>query len=35
MELEEALPLVPRGHRMVRKRKAFVVEPTKYGAAFL
>jgi hypothetical protein len=31
VELVEALPLVPRGRRVVRKCKAFVVEPTRYG----
>jgi hypothetical protein len=35
VELVEALPSVPRGHRVVRKRKANVVEPTRYGAAVL
>ncbi|XP_025819844.1 atherin-like [Panicum hallii] len=33
MELVEALPLVPRGRRVVRKRKAFVVEPTSPSAS--
>jgi hypothetical protein len=35
VELVEALPSVPRGRRVVRKRKANVVEPTRYGAAIL
>jgi hypothetical protein len=35
MELVEALPSVPQGHRVVRKRKASVVEPTRYGATVL
>jgi hypothetical protein len=35
MELVEALPSVRRGRRVVRKRKANVVEPTRYGAAVL
>jgi hypothetical protein len=35
VELVEALPSIPRGRRMVRKRKANVVEPTRYGAAVL
>jgi hypothetical protein len=33
--LVEALPLVPRGRRVVRKRKAYVVEPTSYESAVL
>jgi hypothetical protein len=33
--LVEALPLVPRGHRVVRKRKAHVVEPPRYDAAVM
>jgi hypothetical protein len=35
VELVELLPSVPRGHRVVRKRKANVVESTKYGTAVL
>jgi hypothetical protein len=35
VELVEALPSVPRGHQVVRKRKANVVEPTRYGAVVL
>jgi hypothetical protein len=35
MELTEALPLVPRGRRVVRKRKAHVVEPSRYEVATL
>jgi hypothetical protein len=35
MELVEAFPLVPQGHRVVHKRKACVVEPIRYGAAVL
>jgi hypothetical protein len=35
VELAEALPLVPQGHRVVRKRKAHVVEPPRYEAAIL
>jgi hypothetical protein len=35
VELVEALPLVPRGRRVVHKCKACVVEPTRYGAAVL
>jgi hypothetical protein len=35
VELVEALPLVLRGRRVVRKRKVFVVDPTRYGAAVL
>jgi hypothetical protein len=35
VELVEALPSVPRVHRVVRKRKANIVEPTRYGAAVL
>jgi hypothetical protein len=35
VELVEALPSVPRGHRVVRKRKANVVESTRYGTAIL
>jgi hypothetical protein len=35
VELVEALPSVPRGRRVVRKHKANIVEPTRYGAAIL
>jgi hypothetical protein len=35
VELVEALPLVPRGRRLVPKHKACVVEPTRYGATVL
>jgi hypothetical protein len=35
VELVEALPSVPRGRWVVRKRKANIVEPTRYGAAIL
>jgi hypothetical protein len=33
VELVEALPLIPRGRRVVHKGKAFVVEPTRYANA--
>jgi hypothetical protein len=35
VELVEALPSVPRGRRVVRKRKAYIVELTRYEAAVL
>jgi hypothetical protein len=35
VELVEALPSVPRGRRVVRKRKAHVVEPPRYEDAIL
>jgi hypothetical protein len=35
VELVEALPVVPRGRRIVRKRKAHVVEPSRYEVAAL
>jgi hypothetical protein len=35
VELVEALPSVPQGRRVVRKRKANVVESTRYGTAVL
>jgi hypothetical protein len=35
VELIEALPSVPQGRRVVRKRKAQVVESSKYGFAAL
>jgi hypothetical protein len=35
VELVEALPSVPRGRRVVRKRKANVVKSTRYGTAVL
>jgi hypothetical protein len=35
VELVEALPSVPQGRRVVRKRKANVVESTRYGTAIL
>jgi hypothetical protein len=35
VELLEALPSVPRGRWVVRKRKAYIVEPTRYGVAVL
>jgi hypothetical protein len=35
VELAEALPVVPRGHRVVRKRKAHVVEPRRYEVVVL
>jgi hypothetical protein len=35
VELVEALPSVPRGRRVVHKRKANVVESTRYGTAVL
>jgi hypothetical protein len=35
VELTEALPLVPRGRRVVHKRKAHVVEPPRYEVVVL
>jgi hypothetical protein len=35
VDLVEALPSVPQGRRVVRKRKANVVESTRYGTAVL
>jgi hypothetical protein len=35
VELVEALPSVPRGRRVVRKRQANVVKPTRYGTVIL
>jgi hypothetical protein len=35
VELVESLPSVPQGRWVVRKRKANIVEPTRYGAAVL
>jgi hypothetical protein len=35
VELTEALPLVPRGRGIVRRRKAHVVEPPRYEVAIL
>jgi hypothetical protein len=35
VELTEALPLVPQGRRVVRKRKTQVVESSRYGFATL
>jgi hypothetical protein len=35
MELTEALPLVPRGHRVVHKRSVHVVEASRYEVAAL
>jgi hypothetical protein len=35
MELTEALPLVPRGRRVVHKRKAHAVEPPRYEVVVL
>jgi hypothetical protein len=35
VELTEALPSVPKGHRVVRKRKAQVIESSQYGFAAL
>jgi hypothetical protein len=35
MELTETLPLVPQGRPVVRKRKAYVVEPSRYEVAAL
>jgi hypothetical protein len=35
VELAEVLPLVPRGHQVVRKRKAHVVEPPRYETVVL
>jgi hypothetical protein len=35
VELTEALPLVPRGHRVVRKRSAHVVKAPRYEVATL
>jgi hypothetical protein len=33
MELDEALPVIPQGCRIVRKRKAHIVEPPRYEVA--
>jgi hypothetical protein len=35
VELAEALPLVPWGRQVMRKRKARVVEPTRYKVVVL
>jgi hypothetical protein len=35
VELVEALPSVPRGRQVIRKRKANIVESTRYGTAVL
>jgi hypothetical protein len=35
VELTETLPLVPQGRRVVRKRKAHVVESSRYEVAAL
>jgi hypothetical protein len=35
VELAEALPVVPRGRRVVRKRKAHVAEPPRYEVVVL
>jgi hypothetical protein len=35
VELAESLPLVPRGRRVVRKRKAHAVEPPRYEVVVL
>jgi hypothetical protein len=35
LDLAEALPLVPRGRRVVHKRKAHVVEPPRYEVVVL